>query len=137
MTCTTAKTGAKSCFTAVSAPWTADFGDSFRWSMKPFLSFTHDERFYGYTIIFPGDAFEETKKALFARLGKPQSDLPSTVENRMGAKFDQAIIIWETAHTRVIMMQRSPANLNEGALSVTYIPLEKTIPPEPTAAAPF
>lgn len=137
LSCTAAKTGVNSCFTNVSAPWTADFGDSFRWSMEPYLQFTPDEQFYSYSILFTEEAFADTKKTLLGRLGKPKSDLPSTVENRMGAKFDQEIIIWETAHTRVMLIQRNPANLTKGALSVTYIPLEKAIPPEPTAEAPF
>ena len=102
-----------------------------------FLNFTPDGQFYSYFVTFPASAFAATQNALVARLGKPSSDKPSIVENRMGAKFDQETLEWSTPHTHVKLTQRFPGDLTLGLLEVLYTPLEKNIPPEPTATAPF
>lgn len=137
LSCFSQKNGASSCYPNVSAPWSADFGDSFQWSMDPYLQFTPDGKFYSYHLSFHGNAFDDTKQALLARLGKPKEGKTSTVENRMGAKFDQEIMAWKGSHTLVLLVKRSSSDLTKGLLQVTYTPLEKTLPPEPTGAAPF
>jgi hypothetical protein len=137
LSCSSQKNGVAICFPNVAAPWYADFGESFQWSMDPFLRFTPDGKFFAFSLSFHENAFEDTKRTLLARLGKPKNDKPSTVQNRMGATFDQEVVEWKTAHTRVLLIQRSPSDLTKGLLEVAHLPLETSLPPEPTASAPF
>ena len=57
------------------------------------------------------------------------------MKNRMGAEFDQDALVLERGDVIVIAMRRG-ATVTEGVLSVTYRPISKTIPKEPTGGEP-
>ncbi len=51
--------------------------------------------------------YEAVSAALVERYGKPASSRTSTVQNRMGAKFDQEERIWQAGEYRLLAKRRS------------------------------
>jgi len=136
MTCTPEVTGVRTCFTSPSAPWRVDFGDAQVGEVSPFLSFAPDGKFYAYFATFRAEAFDLVLAILVKRLGKPTSDVPGTVQNRMGATFDQQVVQWQLPHVRV-EIQRRGTDLLTGILRATYLPLAAKIPEPPEGTAPM
>lgn len=126
------------CFAGIKGydGWFADFGDDAKGWFEPRLFF-YNGLLYQYHVEFGSDDFSYVVATLQRALGQPATSKRSTVKNRMGAEFDQDILIWERGDVIVIAMRRG-AKVTEGVLSVTYQPISKTIPKEPTGGeAPF
>jgi hypothetical protein len=118
------------------APWYVDFGDAPTGRVTPYLQFAPDGTFYAYAATFPVDGFAAIRTILVKRLGAPTADVPGTVQNRMGATFEQETITWLLPHVRIQLMQRG-TDINTGFLSGTYLPIEATLPPPSEGKAPM
>lgn len=126
------------CYTGeLPKTWVMDFGDSFRWRLAPLLTFDQQGKWYSYWVSIDEGAYEDVRSALVGRLGAPVGHTASTVQNRMGATFDQEALRWAAKDVDVILLKRRPDNLSEGMLMVTYEPLSSKIPAPPSAKAPF
>jgi hypothetical protein len=128
--------GGQSCSTHPDAPWYVDFGDAPVGTVTPYIRFTADGRFYAYNATFSTDAFATIQQILTKRLGKPTTDTPGTVQNRMGATFQQEMVTWLLPHVRIDLIQRG-TDINSGLLSGTYLPIEASLPPAPEGKAPM
>lgn len=116
--------------------WYADFGDDRLTAYEPRLLFFNNE-LYSYHVSFPAEYFSFVDATLRKAVGKPSNQESSSVHNRMGAEFDQEILIWELKTTQLILMKRA-ATVDKGVLSVTYRPIASKIPKEEKAGeAPF
>lgn len=136
LSCTPEHDGSKTCFPAPGAPWYVDFGQSSIGAVNPFLTFAPDDRFFRYFATFRTDSFGDIYQTLSKRFGSPGSHRNSEVHNRMGATFSQEEAVWVTAHTKVTLVRRG-TNINEGLLSVVYLPIEKQLPEKPEATSPM
>jgi hypothetical protein len=119
---------------SVYSTWSADFGGV---RTDPILEFTPDGRFFAFHLSFSEDAYLTVSRSLDSRLGAATLAEDSEVQNRMGATFNQTISTWANTHTSVFLIRRSPSDLTKSTVRVAYLPLEGTLPPEPTAPAPF
>lgn len=113
--------------------WSADFGDDAPKTWETMLFFV-DGRFFQYIVEVPPDRFDLVETALAKALGEPDKSESSTVQNRMGASFDQEVRIWEGKEVDVNLMKR--ATVTEGLLGVTFKPLAEEVPKK-EAEAPF
>jgi hypothetical protein len=132
MTCTPDSLGVETCFTSPAAPWFVDFGTV---GGTPFLRFK-DGHFFAYSATFRVESFSQVKEALLKRLGAPVSDATGTVQNRMGATFEQESITWKLPHVVVSLTQRG-TDVNTSLLTGSYLPIAETLPPPPEAKAPM
>jgi hypothetical protein len=99
------------------------------------LHYFHDQ-FYEADAHVPLEKFDALEASLMAALGEPDSRRPSTVENAMGAKFDQIEDSWRVGDVKVHLSKRDDT-VDRGKYTVTYSPIEQLIPPEPLPKAPF
>lgn len=108
------------------------FGGSARYTVTIVL---YQNRFYEYEVSFPSGDYSFIAQTIGARLGQPSGRENSMVENRMGAKFEQSIQLGNGVSTKT-QVKRLHDTVVEGALIVTYLPIEKTIEETP-GKAPF
>jgi hypothetical protein len=99
------------------------------------LLYFHD-RFYEANSPVPVENFDRLESSLVAVLGEPESRQASTVENRMGAKFDQLEAVWLAGNV-VARLEKRGAHVDSGSFSLTYTPIANEVPAEPTSKAPF
>ena len=118
--------------------WFADFGENENpFAFKVNMKFIND-RFYSYRVDFPNIRYPAVESALRSSLGKPSESQHDPVQNKMGASFDQEILLWNRKDVKVLSVMRNWSNLQRGMMNVTYVPLEKTVPAEGAKAkAPF
>ena len=114
--------------------WRPYFGSETR-KLDADLRFYQD-RFFAFSISFTPDSdYDFVLATMIQALGQPVHRETSTVQNRMGATFDQEQALWQTANVEVSLQKRS-TKVDQGALLVTYKPFAP--PAEPTAGkAPF
>jgi hypothetical protein len=136
LSCTPENDGSNTCFPDPGAPWYVDFGQSSIGAVSPFVTFAPDGRFFRYFATFRTDSFDEIYQTLVKRFGTPSSHKHSSVQNRMGASFSQETANWATPHTQVTL-QRRGTNVDEGMLSVVYLPIAKELPKKPEANSPM
>jgi hypothetical protein len=132
MTCIPEVPTVETCLTSPAAPWAVDFGTV---AATPMLRFK-DGRFFGYAATFKVEGFSQVKEALVKRLGAPFSDSVGTVQNRMGATFEQETITWKLPHVAVTLTQRG-TDVNTSLLTGAYLPIASTLPPAEEATAPM
>jgi len=120
--------------TAKYGGWWADFGDDAPRAYPTTLFFI-DGKFFRYFVDVQPERFELVETTLTKALGAPDNRESSTVQNRMGAEYDQEIRIWEFEEVDVHLVKRA-GKVTAGLLAVTYKPLAREVPEE-TAEAPF
>lgn len=117
----------------VEGEWQVDFGDR-GWPAN--LGF-FDGKFFQFLVLFDSDADFDFIEATMARaLGAPTSDERSTIQNRMGANFDQRKIRWLGGDVSVVLEKRS-GKVDQGTLIVMYMPLASGFEGEKGGDAPF
>jgi hypothetical protein len=100
--------------------WLMDFGDP-ETELQPTL-FLHEGAFYRYLVTFAVADFDFIEGTLAKALGTPATSDDGTVQNRMGAEFDQKTRIWKTKDVEVVLKKRA-SKVDEGALMVSYLPI--------------
>ena len=101
-----------------------------------------EDRFFSVVFDFDieevgaGAMFLELVEALEERLGPPAVDDSSTIQNRMGAEFDQRTVSWKTESVLVTMTFRG-RTLEKSRLTITYLPVAAEVPERPRLTAPF
>jgi hypothetical protein len=96
----------------------------------------HDNQFYKYRVSFGEFHFDYVADSLIRVLGRPATDLESTVQNRMGAEFDQRTLFWDLPKVSVYLSKRM-TTIDEGIMLVTYKPIGDVVPKEKPGEAPF
>lgn len=125
-----------------SDTWQPNFGQK-KWSryFRTSLDFWDDEdgtpQFFSYSIDMNSDLYEWVRDAFASALGSPTSSETSTVQNRMGATFDQESTSWIGATTAVHMVKRRSDRLTEGQVTVAFLPIARDIPEPSKGSAPF
>jgi hypothetical protein len=143
LNCSGEKNGAEFCSASYRAPWGPDFGPDAHWaeptlgSVLTTFSFTPEGKFYAYSFTFPERVAEEVRASVAGRLGVAKRAEAGTVQNRMGATFNQLVSQWETSHVSLIFTLRTPSDLTRGSLVAIYLPLAATLPATTPAPAPF
>ena len=118
--------------------WSADFGPNAPGRSRADASlFFFEGKLFKYSLSFGGQVFGFVCDTVAASLGTPTEKKSSTVQNRLGASFNQDESIWKTASTIVIVTRRSPNNLEEGEMTVVYLPIAVKVPKQETGKAPF
>lgn len=111
----------------------ADFGDGRRLVEL----FFYRDRFYRWEMPLPPDRFDFIAGAMTKRLGKPKLDRVSTIQNRMGASFNQHEIVWSNSKTTTrLSMRGRGGSVDVGEVVMTFNPIAKELP-SPTAETPF
>lgn len=78
----------------------------------------HDgERLVLVMVTLDGAAFDDLHEALAAKFGKPFASDKSTVQNRMGASFDQVQTLW-TAGDTFLRIKKRASKLDEMLLTL-------------------
>lgn len=115
--------------------WLMDFGDPEK-ELQPTV-FLHEGAFFRYLVTFAANDFDFIEGALSKALGAPATSEDGTVQNRLGAEFDQKTRIWKTKDVQVVLKKRQ-SKVDEGALMVSYLPIaEKADAKKPEGEAPF
>ena len=63
------------------------------------------------------DAFDIVAPLLVEKFGPPSSTDRSEIQNRMGAKFDQVIYLWEDKHENQILYSRYSGSVDTSSLN--------------------
>lgn len=77
-----------------------------------------DDRLVFVRAIVDTKAFAPLLAAMRERFGEPDYDKPGTVQNRMGAVFDDRTVSWMRDDAILILRQRS-SKLDESSISLT------------------
>jgi hypothetical protein len=115
--------------------WSADYDMGYGLLYPARLDFYRD-RFFRYAIDYTAGSFDSFERALHSQLGEPASVEHEIVQNRMGAKFQQTILVWNLPNTSVVAYSIFE-NLEWGRLVVTYSPIAETVPKESPSELPF
>jgi len=99
------------------------FGDGTSYNVT--LMF-YDNRLYGWYVNFDSDKFSFFADTMEKRLGKPTKTDGSTVQNRMGADFDQTVMEWELSQTKATVTRRS-RNVTQGEVEVLHTPISRQV----------
>lgn len=95
----------------------------------------YDRQFYKVFASFDPIKFEEIEESLIQALGKPKQRGVGTVQNAMGATFDQAMSLWDTGTVSIELMKR--VHVDTGSFTMTYLPIAKEVPQPAKPVAPF
>jgi hypothetical protein len=77
--------------------------------------FQHDKLVSVY-LTFSSDRFRDLSAAMIERFGKPNTDEPSVIQNRMGASFENRRLRWDKGDAGLSITQRA-GKIDEGAVS--------------------
>jgi hypothetical protein len=75
--------------------------------VKSWTIFFRDDKVSSVLVSLPTLKFDQVSAALAEKYGKPEFDEKSTVQNRMGASFDQHEMIWKRDGTVLDVRQRA------------------------------
>lgn len=114
--------------------WWADLGGDNPRDHGTTLLFI-DGQFYAYSVEVPPARFDAIGAALTQSLGPPSASTSTTVQNRMGAEFDQEERAWDFEDVEVRLRKRAE-RVTTGQLVVMYKPLAEGVATE-SAKAPF
>lgn len=120
--------------------WQPDFGEATSDPQyETQLLFLKGHGFYAYIIDLGAERFNYVLAALKTALGKPDGMQTSSVENAMGATFDQVLVGWTTTSCMVALKKRQDKDLTKGRLVVEYLPIASEAPKgkSDTPRAPF
>jgi hypothetical protein len=118
--------------------WYADFGPNPPARSRADASlFFFEGKFFQYSLSFGAQLFDFVRDTVMASLKAPTEKKSSTVQNRMGATFNQDEEVWRTEHTLVTVRRRSPQNLEEGEMVVIYLPIAMKVPKQDPGKPPF
>ncbi len=97
----------------------------------------YDGKFYEVLALFSPSQFDDIEASLIDALGKPKQREVGTVQNRMGATFDQATSVWNTGTVSIYLMKRGALTVDKGTFNMTYLPIAKEVPKPAKPVAPF
>ncbi len=98
----------------------------------------HHRRFFKYEVTFSPKKFPSLVEAFEKRLGAPEKNAQSTIQNRMGTTFDQEERQWRTKNTEVQIAKRGGhGKFDIGYFVVIYAPIMSEIKSNNPAKAPF
>lgn len=96
----------------------------------------HDQ-FYYYSYEFPPISFIRISKGIEDRLGPPTNTITGTVQNRMGATFDQEERTWDLPNVEVVIQKRGHAgNVTKGDVTISYKRLKEQLSEKDIKATP-
>lgn len=123
--CVPAAEGIETCATR-PGEWSVDFGQQ-GWMPGPTLSF-HRDRFFLYSVPFDSRLYETVRGWMSEYFGGPGARDGFEIQDRLGGRHEQERAIWRTDDVMVELLQRSPADVWKGSLTVAYLPVARTVP---------
>lgn len=115
--------------------WYPDFGPDSPWFETDILF--HRDEFYGYDLTLDSDTgFPFVLSTLVKALGEPDAMTESIVKNRMGAEFDNLEASWRRGDVLLVLKKRD-FRIDEGSLTVRYLPISEGIEIKSGGEAPF
>jgi hypothetical protein len=80
--------------------------------VKSWLVMFRDTKAHTVGVTLPTASFDEVIASMKERYGAPTSEKASTVQNRMGASFDQTEVEWRVGGS-IIAARRRASNIND------------------------